>query len=291
MNHAPAAYRGVPEWRRRLRRAVRDPLTVTGFAVIAAWLVLAILAPFLTSYGPIDPDMTVRLQGPDAAHVFGTDQYGRDILTRVIYGARVSMLIGLISVGISLAVGLPLGAVAGYMGGRTEQAIMRFMDMLLAFPALVLAMAIAVSMGRGLVSAMVAVGIVGIPDFARLMHGQAISLRQKDFVEAARALGSGDRRIILRHIVPNAVSPVIVRATLGLGFAVLTAATLSFLGLGVKPPEAEWGSMVSEGREFIVSGQWWLTTFPGLAIMSVVLGFNLVGDGLRDLLDPRSRND
>lgn len=263
---------------------------MTGFGIVAAWLLLALLAPVVAGYGPNEPDMSVRLEPPVAAHLFGTDQYGRDILTRVIFGARITMLIGVISVGISLVVGVPLGAIAGYVGGRTEQTIMRLMDMLLAFPALVLAMAIAVSMGRGLVSAMVAVGIVGIPDFARLMHGQAVSLREKDFVEAARALGAGNRRIILRHIVPNAMSPIVVRATLGLGFAVLTAATLSFLGLGVKPPDAEWGSMVSEGREFIVSGEWWLTTFPGLAIMSAVLGFNLMGDGLRDLLDPRFHN-
>ncbi len=278
---------GTPEWWRRLRQAARDPLTLIGCGVIGIWLLLALLAPLVSPYLPNEPDMAVRLEPPAGAHPFGTDQYGRDIFSRVIYGARISMVIGLISVGISLTVGLPLGATAGYLGGRTEQAIMRLMDMLLAFPGLVLAMAIAVSMGRGLQAAMIAVGIVGIPDFARLMHGQAVSIRQQDFVEAAHALGSSNGRIIGRHIVPNAVSPIVVRATLGLGFAVLTAATLSFLGLGVKPPEAEWGAMVSEGREFIVSGEWWLTAFPGLAIMSAVLGFNLMGDGLRDLLDPR----
>ncbi len=275
-------------WKRQVRRALKDPLTVVGGFIVLAWLTLALAAPLVTSYGPADPEMSVRLQGPAAAHSFGTDQYGRDILTRVIYGARISMSVGLISVGISLLVGLPLGAIAGYFGGRTEQAIMRTMDMILAFPSLVLAMAIATALGRGLTSALIAVGVVGIPDFARLMHGQTISLRRREFVDAERAIGAGHLRIIFRGIVPNALSPVVVRATLGLGFAVLTAASLSFLGLGVRPPDAEWGAMVSEGREYIISGQWWLTTMPGLAIMSAVLGFNLLGDGLRDLLDPHA---
>ena len=274
-------------WSRQGRRALRNPLTVLGLIVILGWIAFAALAPVLTPTSPNEPDLAVRLQAPSTAHPFGTDQYGRDILVRTIYGARISMGIGLISVGISLAVGLPLGAAAGYYGGGTEQVIMRVMDMVLAFPALVLAMAIAASVGRGLGSAMVAVGLVGVPDFARLMHAQTLSLRQKEYVEAAHAIGAGDAVTILRHIVPNALSPIVVRATLGLGFAVLTAASLSFLGLGVKPPEAEWGAMVADGREFIVSGQWWISTFPGLAIMSAVSGFNLLGDGLRDLLDPR----
>ncbi len=275
-------------WQRRFRRVLGNPLTLFGLAAILAWAFLGIGAPWLTRFQPNEPDMAIRLQAPGGLHWFGTDQYGRDIFTRVIYGARISMGIGLISVGISLLVGMPLGAIAGYFGGKTEQFIMRAMDMLLAFPALILAMAIASSLGRDLGSAMIAVGIVGIPDFARIMHGQTLSIRYKEYVEAANAIGVRSGGIIFRHILPNAMSPIVVRATLGLGFAVLTAASLSFLGLGVRPPVAEWGAMVSDGREFIISGQWWITTFPGLAIMTAVLGFNLAGDGLRDLLDPHS---
>ncbi len=276
------------EWRKRLHRVLYNPLTALGLSVILIWGVLGITAPLLAPYGPNEPRMSVRLSAPSSEHWLGTDQYGRDIFTRVLYGARISMGIGLISVGIALLFGLPLGALAGYWGGKPEQLIMRLMDMILAFPALILAMAIASSLGRDLGSAMIAVGIVGIPDFARIMHGQTLALRNKEYVEAARATGAGHIRIIFRHILPNALSPIVVRATLGLGFAVLTAASLSFLGLGIRPPTAEWGAMVSDGREFIVSGEWWITTFPGLAIMSAVMGFNLAGDGLRDLLDPHT---
>jgi peptide/nickel transport system permease protein len=275
-------------WRRQLRRILRNPTTVIGLAIIGCWLLLALAAPVAAPQSPTATAMASRLQPPSAGHLFGTDQYGRDILSRVIWGARISLPIGLVSVGISVLVGVPLGAAAGYFGGRLEQVIMRIMDMLMAFPSLLLAIAISATLGPGLTGAMVAVGVVGIPDFCRLMHGQTLSIRKREFVEAAGALGSTDRHIISRHILPNCLSPLVVRATLGLGFAVLSAASLSFLGLGVRPPVPEWGAMIAEGREFIISGQWWVFTFPGLAILTTVLSLNLMGDGLRDFLDPRS---
>lgn len=189
-----------------------------------------------------------------------------------------------------IIIGVPLGAIAGFYGGRMGSIIMRCMDILLAFPSLVLAMAIAAAMGPGLMSALIAVGIVGIPEFARLIHGQTISLREKEFVEASRAIGVTNGTILFRHILPNALAPLLVNATLGMGFAILTSASLSFLGLGVKPPIAEWGAMISEGRAYIISGEWWIVTFPGLGIATAILGFNLLGDGLRDVLDPRLRS-
>jgi peptide/nickel transport system permease protein len=261
-----------------------------GLFFIVLWTVAALLAPIISPYSPYDPNTVEKLQPPSAAHWFGTDNFGRDIFSRVLHGAQISIWTGLIAVGISFCTGVPLGGIAAYYGGVTGNVIMRVMDTLLAFPSLVLAMAIAASIGPGLVSAMIAVGIVGIPEFARLMYGQTVSLREKEFVEACRAIGLKDSVILFRHIFPNALAPLLVRATLGMGFAILTAASLSFLGLGVKPPVAEWGAMISEGREYIISGEWWIVSFPGLAIATSILGFNLLGDGLRDVLDPRLRS-
>jgi peptide/nickel transport system permease protein len=273
--------------RKRKRRVTG--LSIAGAVVVVAWVIVAILAPVLAPYDPLMPAMGQRLQPPSAAHPFGTDNYGRDVLSRVVFGARFSLPIGLIAVGIAVMVGVPLGALAGYYRGTLEQVIMRGMDVILSFPSLLLAMAISTALGTGLISAMIAVGTVGVPEFARLVYGQVLSLREREFAEAARALGNPDRSVLFWHLLPNALAPIVVRATLGLGFAILTAASLSFLGLGVRPPLAEWGAMISEGREFIVSGQWWMVTFPGLAVASSVLGFNLLGDGLRDMLDPRLR--
>lgn len=268
---------------------LKNRLAMIGLFFILLWTIVAIFSPIITSYSPVATNTAIKLQDPSVAHWFGTDNFGRDILSRVIYGARISLWTGLIGVGISCSIGIPLGGIAGYYGGKLGNVIMRIMDTLLAFPSLILAMAIAAAIGPGLLSAMIAVGIVGIPEFARLMYGQTVSLREKEFVEAGRAIGVKDSVILRRHIFPNALAPLLVRATLGLGFAILTAASLSFLGLGVKPPTAEWGAMISEGREYIISGQWWIVTFPGLAIATSILGFNLLGDGLRDVLDPRLR--
>ncbi|WP_339275863.1 ABC transporter permease [Paenibacillus sp. FSL W8-0426] len=273
-----------------LRLLLRNRLAVVGLTFIVMWTVIAAVAPWIAPYDPYATNTAVKLQAPSGEHWFGTDNYGRDILSRVLHGARISIWTGLIAVGISFLIGVPLGGIAAYYGGRMGNIIMRLMDVLLAFPSLVLSMAIAASMGNGLTSAMIAVGVVGIPEFARLMYGQTVSLREKEYVEASRAIGVKDRTILFRHILPNALAPLLVQATLGMGFAILTASSLSFLGLGVKPPTAEWGAMISEGREYIISGQWWLVTFPGLSIATSILGFNLLGDGFRDVLDPRLRS-
>nr|WP_042202765.1 ABC transporter permease [Paenibacillus camerounensis] len=269
---------------------LRNRLAAIGLTFIFIWTVIAVIAPWIAPYDPYVTNMANKLQAPSASHWFGTDNFGRDILSRVLYGARISIWTGLIAVGISFVIGVPLGGIAAYYGGRTGTVIMRLMDILLSFPSLVLSMAIAASIGAGLTSAMIAVGIVGIPEFARLMFGQTVSLREKEYIEASRAIGVKNTVILYRHILPNALAPLMVQATLGMGFAILTASSLSFLGLGVKPPIAEWGAMISEGREYIISGQWWLVTFPGLSIATSILGFNLLGDGFRDVLDPRLRS-
>ncbi|MEK3902190.1 ABC transporter permease [Paenibacillus sp. FSL H8-0048] len=269
---------------------LHNRLAAIGLTFILIWTMVAIFAPWLAPHDPFVTDMANKLQPPSGSHWFGTDNFGRDILSRVLYGARISIWTGLIAVSISFLIGMPLGGIAAYYGGRTGTIIMRVMDVLLSFPSLVLSMAIAASIGAGLSSAMIAVGIVGIPEFARLMFGQTVSLREKEYIEASRAIGVKDRVILYRHILPNALAPLMVQATLGMGFAILTASSLSFLGLGVRPPVAEWGAMISEGREYIISGQWWLVTFPGLGIATSILGFNLLGDGFRDVLDPRLRS-
>ena len=234
-------------------------------------------------------NLVERLKGPSLEHPFGQDEYGRDILTRVLYGARISMWCGVISVGISLIIGTVLGGIAGYYGGVVSIIIMRVMDAMCAFPSLVLAIVIAAAIGKGTVSAMLAVGIVSIPDYARLMFAETSSIRGRPYIEAGVAIGLKNSQLIFRHVLPNCMSQLLVKATLGLGFAILTVSSLSFLGMGVQPPTAEWGNMISEARSYIISGQWWMATFPGLAIMTSILGFNLVGDGVRDIMDPKMK--
>lgn len=272
-----------------IRLLLHNYAAMFGLAMVLLWTLGGVVTFFVSPYDPVATYTGPLLDPPSWGHLFGTDNFGRDILSRVLAGARVSLWTGLIAVAISSAIGLPIGAIAGYFGGRTGNVLMRFMDMILAFPALLLAMALAVALGPGLGSAMVAVGVVGIPEFARIMYGQTVSLRETDFVEAARAIGLRDRTIVFRHILPNAMAPIMVRSALGMGYAILTAASLSFIGLGAQPPLAEWGVMISDSRGFIISGEWWLTFFPGLAIATSILGFNLFGDGLRDVLDPRLR--
>ena len=273
------------------RTFTRNRLAVVGLVLIVFWVVMALLAPVISPYDPTTVSMSEAFTPPmQGGHLMGTDNYGRDILTRVLYGARVSIWVGLISVGISFCIGVPLGSIAGYYGGAASNVIMRFMDGLSAFPSLVLAIAIASAIGRGTTSAMVAAGIVGIPQYARLMFAQTVSVKEKQYIEASRAVGVKTSEIILKHILPNCLAPLMVRATMGMGFAILTVSSLSFLGMGVQPPDAEWGSMISEGRRYVVSGEWWLTAFPGLGIMTSILGFNLLGDGVRDILDPRNRS-
>jgi peptide/nickel transport system permease protein len=270
------------------RRLFKNRMLVFGLALIALWLLLALLAPLISPYAPNAPDMVVRLSPPSLSHLMGTDEYGRDILTRVLFGARISVFVAVMSSIVSVAIGLPLGLYAGYRGGFPAEVVMRLMDILLAFPSLVLALAIGAAVGPGVVGEIVAIGLVNIPVYARQAQAQTAAVRQLTYVESARAQGSPFSRLALRHILPNMFTPVLVSATLGLGFAVLTAASLSYLGLGIQPPTADWGSMISDGSQYVVTGQWWMSVFPGLAIMSLVFAFNTAGDGLRDLLDPRS---
>lgn len=270
------------------RLLLRNPLAMVGLTFVAMWTVGAVAVVFLPQ-SPTATGVGGLLEPPSVAHPFGTDNFGRDIFARVLAGGQVSLWTGLIAVGISLLVGVPIGAFSGFVGGNLGSLLMRVMDVLLAFPSLVLAMAIAAALGPGMTSAMIAVGVVGIPEFARIVYGQTRSLRERDFVEAGRALGLRDRTILIRHIIPNTVAPILVRSTLGMGYAILTAASLSFIGLGAQPPTPEWGVMISDSRGYIISGEWWMTVFPGIAIATSILGFNLLGDGLRDVLDPRLR--
>ena len=287
---APAAARGAaPRAPVRLARLLRGHLAKVGLAVLAALVVAATLAPHLAPYDPVEQRLEQMLERPGRAYLLGTDDLGRDILSRLVYGARVSLLVGLLSVGISLVAGVSLGLVAGYRGGWLDEVIMRAMDGLLAFPALVLALAITAALGPNLRNAMIAIGVVGIPGFARLVRGQVLSLRAQEFVEAARAGGLGDVRIVLRHIVPGTLAPIIVHASLRVAFAVLAEAGLSFLGLGVQPPTPSWGAMLSAGREYLETAPW-LCMAPGAAIFVTTLSFNFVGDGLRDAFDPRLRS-
>jgi peptide/nickel transport system permease protein len=251
-------------------------------------LLTALLAPHLGLRDPAAIDSANLLQPPGGTHILGTDQFGRDLLSRILHGTRPSLQVGLISVGIAASVGVLLGLVSGYYGGRVDLGIMRIIDVMLAFPSILLALGVVAVMGPGLNNVMVAVGIANIPIYARVVRGQTLAAKQLLYVEAARALGCGDPRIFSRHMLPNVVAPVIVVATLGVAGAILTGAALSFLGLGAQPPSPEWGAMLSDGRSFLRQA-WWITMFPGLAIAVTVLAINMVGDGLRDALDPRLR--
>jgi len=276
-------------WVDALRRLSRQPLTIISGVIVLILIMTAIFGTMLAPYDPNAIDMASRFAPPSLEHPLGTDDFGRDILSRVMVGARVSLQVGIIAVGLSAVVGTLLGLVAGYAGRITDEIIMRAMDILFAFPAILLAIAIMAALGRGVGNAMIAIGIVYVPIFARIARGSVLAIREEEFVEAARAIGSSDVRILFRHILPNTLSPLIVETTLSLSFAILAEAALSFFGLGTQPPDPSWGRMLSEGRAYFQQSAW-LGIFPGLAIMLTVLGFNLLGDGLRDALDPRLKN-
>ncbi len=265
-----------------------SPLALAGLAIIGFVLAVMILAPVIAPYDPNALDLANRLAPPGPEHWFGADEVGRDLLSRIIWGARTSVTIGFAIVGISMGTGTLIGAFAGLAGGRTDTAIMRVMDVLLSFPSFVMAMALAAALGPDLINAMLAIAIVRIPFYVRLARGQALGLRERPYVKAAVTFGASRWHILSRHIVPNGLAPIIVQATLDIGGAILTAAALSFIGLGAQQPTAEWGAMVSNGRDFLLD-QWWYPTFPGLAILVTAVGFNLLGDGLRDISDPRLR--
>jgi len=269
-------------------RLRRNYAAMAGLGIISALVLCALLAPLIAPYDPTVADMPQQLQGPSHKHLLGTDDFGRDILSRIVYGSRITIQVGIVSVAIGLTVGVVLGSIAGYFGGYLDSVIMRLMDVMLAFPSILLAIAIMAIMGPGLVNAMIAIGIVAVPTYARLVRGSVLSVKRMDYVEAARAVGNRDWRVLARHVIPNTLAPIIVQSTLGIGAAVLEAAALGFLGLGAQRPRPEWGLMLADGRAFLPTAPH-VATYPGLAIMLTVLGFNLVGDGLRDALDPRLR--
>ncbi|MCB0047354.1 MAG: ABC transporter permease [Caldilineaceae bacterium] len=282
--HAPAP--PLSERRRILRRVANNRLALLGAVIIVLLIGLAVLGPFIAPYPPNEINMGARVQPPSVAHPFGTDDFGRDVFSRVLAGARVSIYVGLVAVGISLLAGTSLGLISGYYGGWADEVIMRAMDVLFSFPAILLAIAIVAALGPGVTNAMIAIGVVYTPIFARITRGSVLAVRKEVYVDAARSIGSADRRILLRHILPNIAAPIIVETTLSLAFAILSEAALSFIGLGAQPPDPSWGRMLSEGRSFIQQAPW-IGIFPGLAIMITVMGFNFLGDGLRDALDPK----
>ncbi len=275
-------------WRRALRKLWRRRGAMIGLGFVLFFVLLALLAPWLSPQDPLATSWSAVRKAPSAAHWFGTDEIGRDVLSRVIWGARASLLAGLVSVGISLAIGVPLGLFAGYVGRWPDALISRLTDAMLACPFLILAISLAAFLGPSLTNAMVAIGVAATPVFIRLTRAQVLAVKVEDYVEAARAVGNSHWRIALRHVLPNVLPPVIVQATLAIAAAVIAEASLSFLGLGQQPPSPSWGSMLNTAKNYVDNAPW-MAVWPGLAIFALVLAFNLLGDGLRDALDPRSR--
>jgi peptide/nickel transport system permease protein len=286
----PAQAEGRGFWRRLVRVLRRNHTAMFGAAIITVFVVVALLADQLAPYPPNKITLSQRFIPPTQEHLFGTDNLGRDILSRVIYGARISLWVGIITVGLAMVIGVPAGLMAGYVRGPVDTILMRLVDIFLAFPVIILAIAIVAVRGPGLTNVMLALVAVYWTTYARVTRGVTLVLREEDYVTAAKSIGVGATRIMYRHILPNATAPILVIATLGLGNAILAEAALSFLGLGIQPPEASWGSMLNFGMQFLRDAPW-LTLFPGTAIFLTVLGFNLLGDGLRDAMDPRLRSD
>lgn len=292
----------VPSWVERNQSTIRqmklyihtfrrNSSAMLGLGIVIVFLITAAIGPWVVPY-PEDAQGTIHLEikllPPSAAHWFGTDEVGDDVLTRVIIGARVSLQIGLIVTGIAILIGVPLGLIAGLVGGRTDELIMRFTDVFLSVPGLILAIAIVGALGPGIQNAMLALSLVWWPGYVRLVQAKTLSLKNSIYVDAARSMGASNMRIVFVHILPNCSSPIVVKASMDMGLAILGAASLGFLGLGAQPPFPEWGAMISYGRNYLPDW-WWYSFFPGLCIFLTVLGFNLMGDGLRDILDPRSR--
>jgi len=270
-----------------LRHLSRRPAAAIGAAVLVFFVALALAAPLISPYDPVATSWAAVRKPPSAAHPFGTDELGRDVLTRVIWGSRASLAAAAVAVGMAASIGVPIGLLSGYIGGASDAIIMRLVDAMLAIPFLILAIALAAFLGPSLTNAMIAIGIAQVPIFARLMRGQVLAVREEDYIEAADAIGNPHRRIVLRHIFPNAMPPILVQATLAAATAIIAEASLSFLGLGQQPPNPSWGSMLNTARSFMSQAPW-MAVWPGMAIFSVVLALNLFGDGLRDALDPRS---
>lgn len=278
----PRTHTSSAVWRRFKRS---KSATIGAFLILLLFLV-ALLGPYFAPHDPIKQDLPRQLQGPSGQFLLGTDEFGRDILSRIVFGGRIALQVGFLAVAVASAIGITLGLLSGFFGGWVDLVIMRVMDVMLAFPYLLLAMIVVAILGPGLNNAMLAVGIVYVPQYARLVRGAVLTVKENEYVVAARAMGARDGTIMLRHILANCLAPIIVQTSLSVGWAIVNAAGLSFLGLGAQPPIPEWGAMLTSGREYIFQAPW-ITTFPGLAILFTALGFNLLGDGLRDALDPR----
>jgi peptide/nickel transport system permease protein len=275
--------------RYKLHLFVRNKLALVGFIVLIFIFGLVIFGPFLSPYDPLAIDFSAKLVPPSPEHLLGTDNYGRDLVSRIFSGARYTLLAAFISVLIGLTLGAPLGVISGYFGKTTDLILMRIMDILMSFPPLILAMAIVSGLGPSLMNASIAIGISYVPHFARLVRSRAVTVKRMDYVQAAVSIGSSRIRILLSDVFPNCITPLIVQATVYAGYGILWVAGLSFIGLGAKLPTPEWGLMIAEGRQYIVSGEWWVTIFPGIFIMLGVTGFTLIGDGLREVLNPKLR--
>ena len=273
-------------WANAWKRLKRNKRAMFGRFIFFLLVLIAIAAPLIAPEGYNNQVVTDQFIAPGSEHWFGTDKLGRDVFSRIVWGARYSISIGVVSVAISMILGGGIGAIAGFYGGTVDNLIMRVMDIIQAIPNILLAVAISAALGTGLFNTMLAIGLSGIPGFARLIRGSILSIRESEYVEAARAITASDGRIILKHIIPNVMSPMLVQATMNIGSSILAAASLSFIGLGVQAPMPEWGAMISDGRNYI-RHQWWIATYPGLAIVLTVVSINLFGDGLRDALDPR----
>ena len=284
---APVPAARMSDRRRLLRRVLRKRMMIAGAIVVVVWVLLAALAPAISPYDPIEQDVYHRLGAPSRAHWLGVDELGRDVLSRVLYGGRVSLPVAAAVVAVATVFGTLFGGLAGFAGQWVDGLAMRLVDMVLAFPSLILAMAIAAALGPSIQNSMLAMLLVWWPPYARLARGQVLALRTREYVIAARGLGLPEHRILLRHVLPNAFAPLTVMMTMDFGTAIIITAALSFLGLGAVPPTPEWGSMVAEGRELI--SQWWISSFPGVAIFMVAMACNFIGDGLRDIVDPRLR--
>ncbi len=279
------------QWAEVWRRLKKNKMAMVGLTIMTILVLGAVFADFIADYNDvvIKMDLPSRLQGPGDGHILGTDEFGRDIFARMIHGARVSLMVGIVAVSIAIMIGGTLGAVAGYYGGKLDNLIMRGMDIFLAIPTILLAIAIVSALGPSLRNLMLAIGISSVPSYARIVRASVLSIRDQEFIEAARAIGAKDLRIITKHIIPNALAPVIVQATLGVAGAILSTAGLSFIGLGIQPPAPEWGAMLSGGRQFLRVAPH-VTMYPGIAIVITILCLNLLGDGLRDALDPRLKS-
>lgn len=271
-----------------MRKLKKNKSAVIGAFLILIFIIIAIIGPFIAPYASDTQDILNKLQGPSAEHWFGTDHFGRDIFSRIIHGTGITLLVGFFSVALGATVGVFLGIISGYYGRRTDSIIMRLMDILLAFPGILLALAIVTVLGGSLVNVVIAVAISSIPVFARIVRGSTLSVKKLEYIDAMRALGASDARIIFKHILPNITSPIIVQATLSIATSIIAASGLSFLGLGAQPPTPEWGAMLSDGRNYLYNARH-VALFPGLAIVVVVLAFNMLGDGLRDALDPKTK--